>query len=171
MMTAPYTFIPFTPPLPSVALDVDRSSARHDRPVTGRLSGHIDLTITALSPVFIGSAEREERHLTLGGHPAIPGSTLKGLLRSTLGSMIGTNIGSQPEGQKHFWYRNPVEPRVNRRTDTAFERADKARIAALAQRYHKRRDGQGAPGRQRIGLLVAREDIAVAVVEHLGINR
>nr|WP_294634398.1 RAMP superfamily CRISPR-associated protein [uncultured Rhodococcus sp.] len=165
MMTAPYTFIPFTPPLPSVALDVDRSSARHDRPVTGRLSGHIDLTITALSPVFIGSAEREERHLTLGGHPAIPGSTLKGLLRSTLGSMIGTNIGSQPEGQKHFWYRNPVEPRVNRRTDTAFERADKARIAALAQRYHKRRDGQGAPGRQRIGLLVAREDGRYEVIE------
>lgn len=152
-MTAPYTFVPFTEPLPAGALGADPAGNRHDRPVDGRRTGHIDLTATALSPLFVGAATGDT-FLTLGGHPTIAGSSIKGLLRSTLAAMIGTDIGPQPNADKHFWYRNPVKPSRGR----GEARVDNARIAALATAYHQRREGEGQPDRQRIGLLRATQD-------------
>lgn len=85
MIDPGYDFVPLPP-------DVNRCprpQARWDRRASGTLSGHIEITLTAEQPLHIGSGSKEHRapHVILRGaavrgHPGIPGSSLKGVLRA-----------------------------------------------------------------------------------------
>ncbi len=87
------------PPLPkpygfvSVTSEVPREHpAGHDDFEDGLVSGTIEGVITALSPVHVGSGQIEltgrrdvslvKGHVRSGGRPVIPGSSLKGVIRS-----------------------------------------------------------------------------------------
>ncbi|AUM20269.1 RAMP superfamily CRISPR-associated protein [Rhodococcus ruber] len=139
-MTAPYTFVDFRTPLPGSAFG-DDTDAVFDRPVPGRHSGRIDLTITTLSPLFIGSADDSGgQPVLIAGVPAIPGSALKGMLRAYLAAMSGSSLG--PQTDTVIWYRNPV---ADSRSPT---------LQAALQKYRVARGATAEPGSQRVGLLV-----------------
>jgi CRISPR-associated protein (TIGR03986 family) len=92
---APYNFVP----LPEVIITVDpeREGAKHDRYMEGRHTGTIDCTLTTESPLYIRCGLTPEQiaqelqakdcsdffYLDPETHtPVIPGSSLRGLLRS-----------------------------------------------------------------------------------------
>lgn len=150
-MTAPYTFVGFRTPMPGHHFAPD-NSAVHDRPVVGRVSGRIDLTITALSPLFIGSADHAAgTTTTLNSVPVIPGSALKGMARAYLAAMTGSTLG--PQADRIIWYRNPVGSN------------DSATLTALHRQYVAVRGQSAEPGRQRIGLLTRTTEGTYRVTE------
>ena len=89
-LTAPYNFVPlncvvFTPDW------ADKISM--DLPLTGAISGHFDLVLIAVSPLMIGAGqskpEGEDKATLKSGfrldcRPAIPGTSLKGMVRNVL---------------------------------------------------------------------------------------
>jgi CRISPR-associated protein (TIGR03986 family) len=92
----PYHFVPVKPGPRSTDLSVKDFGARkldhrsHDRYVSGTYSGRIICRLTTESPIFVG-AHREEpmkeraatvEPFTLDGQPAIPASSLRGLISS-----------------------------------------------------------------------------------------
>ncbi len=85
-MTDPgYKFIS----LPTKVNRTDRPEARHDRRVSTAITATLQVTLTAEQPVHVGSGFktiREDRivceAITSRGVPCIPGSTIKGVLRS-----------------------------------------------------------------------------------------
>ncbi len=85
-MKAPYTFVGTgNRVLPSPVTDLDLS-----RPVEGAISGRITVTWTAATPILVGGGEAESETpdnnapLKIGNQYALPGSTLKGLIRSVM---------------------------------------------------------------------------------------
>ncbi|MDV6305350.1 RAMP superfamily CRISPR-associated protein [Rhodococcus cerastii] len=150
-MTAPYTFVGFRTPMPGHHFAQD-NSAVHDRPVVGRVSGRIDLTITTLSPLFIGSVDHAAgTTTTLNSVPVIPGSALKGMARSYLAAMTGSTLG--PQADRIIWYRNPVGDN------------DSPTLTALHHQYVAVRGQSAEPGRQRIGLLTRTTEGTYRVTE------
>lgn len=150
-MTAPYTFVDFRDPVPGAAFG-DPDGAVFDVPVPGRRSGRIDLTVTTLSPLFIGSTEPGTgMPVMLGGKPVIPGSSLKGMVRAYLAAMFGSSLG--PQEETFIWYRNPVSAG---RSPT---------VQALTALYQKARGVAAQPGGQRIGILRRDPDHGHVVVE------
>ncbi|WFG44164.1 RAMP superfamily CRISPR-associated protein [Pseudonocardia alni] len=143
--TAPYTFVPFAPTVPAAALaggrDPHDAPGSFDRPLVGTLTGHIDLTITALTPLIIGGAADGSTFRwpdTTPGVPGIPGSTLHGMLRGTLAHLLGGGIG--PVKDRSVYYRAPIPPRNGSKNP-------------LHDAYRARNPG-GVMGRQSIGLLI-----------------
>ena len=142
-MTAPYTFVRFRTPMAGHHF-ADDTAAVHDRPVPDRFSGRIECTITALSPLFIGSADQDTGNTTtLDKIPVIPGSALKGMVRSYLAAMTGSAIG--PQSKRIIWYRNPVKVR------------ESSTVTALYNQYLQKRGESAQQGKQRIGLLTRSE--------------
>jgi hypothetical protein len=148
-MTAPYTFVGFRTPMPGHHF-AQETSVVDDRPVPGRLSGRIDCTITALSPLFVGSADHTSGETmalrsdaSQGSIPVIPGSALKGMVRSYLAAMTGSTIG--PQSKRIIWYRNPVGVRGS------------LTMTALHKQYLEKRGESAQQGKQRIGLLTRAE--------------
>ncbi|HZK99257.1 MAG TPA: TIGR03986 family CRISPR-associated RAMP protein [Caulobacteraceae bacterium] len=86
-MTAPYRMIPVSKwiHVPGWAPQVS-----NDRPLADGLSGWLDYRLEARSPLLIGGERREaapvhiDFHKTPDGKFAIPGSTLRGMLRSVI---------------------------------------------------------------------------------------
>jgi len=81
MITAPFNFVPlnekvFFPPW--------ADEVSHDVPFKDGESGSIDITITAKSPIFIRDSVNEEQFCNHNGVPYIPGSSIKGMIRSVL---------------------------------------------------------------------------------------
>lgn len=79
--TAPYGFVPlsrfvFTPEWADLASS--------DHPFEDGICGRLEVEIEALAPIFTRGAERERFFTLPDGRFAIPGSTVRGLLRNTL---------------------------------------------------------------------------------------
>jgi CRISPR/Cas system CSM-associated protein Csm3 (group 7 of RAMP superfamily) len=125
--TAAYNFVP----LVGVVVASEIQDAPGDTPQEkyknyllqhGRLSGHIDLTITAKTPIFIGSGrtrtapdsnEKEELFFAPDGQPIIPGSTLRGLTKNlckiiTCGAMRGAKDDADFD-DKRLYFRSFAE--------------------------------------------------------------
>lgn len=95
---APYNFVPLPQKVLKAATANEGSPPwdhdgppweSHDRWLPGTHSGYFDVTIEALTPVCIGAERSEgsgpgivESSTTPSGHPTIPGSSLRGMLRN-----------------------------------------------------------------------------------------
>ncbi len=79
---APYNFVPVSP---AVAL-FDAAAVGHDVPFSDGISGRLTLDIVAESPIFTRGSRDKTRFFTLpdGETRAIPGTSIKGMLRNVL---------------------------------------------------------------------------------------
>lgn len=88
-VTAPYNFVPLSEHV-CIAKDLDpalEGIPSQDHPVEGGLSGRIDLTLTAHSPILVNWSEGSDnpkRFGSIDGVPHIPGSSLRGMVRNVL---------------------------------------------------------------------------------------
>lgn len=139
--TAPYTFVPFGPTITAAQLGSGPElTGGFAGPVAGTLTGHLDLTLTTLSPLFVGGPDGGPTSFRWrpNGNAGIPGSTLHGMLRGVLAHLLGGGLGPVPD--RRIYYRAPVstddEPNPLNGTYTA-----------------RRGRATAGPGKQRIGLL------------------
>ena len=81
MITAPFNFVPLSEKVffPDWAEEVS-----HDVPFEDAQSGVIDVTITAKSPIFVRDHDDAEQFCSHDGTYYIPGSSVKGMIRSVL---------------------------------------------------------------------------------------
>lgn len=157
--TAPYGLVRLADtPMPAHDLHgghrTDALLRSHDRTVDGTHAGWIDLTLTTLTPTFVGRTPERGRVSTSlrfphGDRrlPAIPGSTLRGLVRNTVRMLTSGETG--PVNTPMLFFRAPV------RIDP--DRADggpstRARWIMAQQHSHYRRRRVGLRTKQ--GFLV-----------------
>lgn len=102
-MSAGYAFVP----LPDRVLVRERTAAVHDRRVRGTLSGRLEVTLVTEQPVHVGSGYKGlvdgkavRRGALVGGVPGVPGSSLKGVVRSRYEAITRSCI---PGGAKANW--------------------------------------------------------------------
>ncbi len=120
---APYNFVP----LPKKIYTVDEKNLpKHDRFVEGAHSGYIDLTIKTLTPLFIrgpvvqdngewndrDSRLRPEPFKAPDGRPMIPGSSLRGMIRSLVEILSFSKI--QPVTDERPFFRTVGNDRLGR---------------------------------------------------------
>jgi CRISPR-associated protein (TIGR03986 family) len=131
--TAPYNFVPLPERVFDVAdgIQVDDERIKpwetHDRFVPGTHSGSIELTIETLTPLFIRGAVcqrqdgawddrdsrlRPEPYTTPDGRPAIPGSSLRGMLRTLVEILSFSKIQPVSDGKPFF--RTVADDRIGR---------------------------------------------------------
>nr|WP_305081034.1 MULTISPECIES: TIGR03986 family CRISPR-associated RAMP protein [unclassified Nocardiopsis] len=117
----------------------------HDRTVEGTHSGWIDLTLTTLTPTFVGQApERGRASSSLrfphGDRrlPAIPGSTLRGLVRNTVRMLTSGETG--PVNTPMLFFRAPVRIDPDNADSALSTRARRVMARRHAQ-YRRRRAG------------------------------
>lgn len=81
MITAPFNFVPLSEKVffPDWAEDVS-----HDLPFRDGVSGVVDITITVKSPIFIRDHDNPEQFCNYNGTEFIPGTSVKGMVRSVL---------------------------------------------------------------------------------------
>jgi|GEM_PF-2213788 len=77
---APYAFVPIDP----IVLASPVGEPDHSRPMEGAVSGKIGVTWTVETPLLVGGSGKDaaNRPFALHGKYAIPGATLRGLVRS-----------------------------------------------------------------------------------------
>src|SRR5690606_42121224 len=85
------------PPTQAAVPEFDPTTA-FDRVLPGTHSGHIDLTITALSPVHVGPVTdglpfRWPGSTDRPGQFAIPAYSLRGMIRAQLALLLGGGLG------------------------------------------------------------------------------
>jgi CRISPR-associated protein (TIGR03986 family) len=120
MATAPYNFVPLPQRvLDATALldpDLPLPWKAQDRYLPGTHSGWIDLSITTLTPLFIrGPAGmkdkqwdtrearlRPEPAMTVDGRPVIPGSSLRGMLRTLVEILAFAKVTAASEHRPFF---------------------------------------------------------------------
>lgn len=80
---APYNFIPFSKK--TIKIKEERMAV-HDRIENGLLTGVIDYTIEAQTPILISDGNKEKEDFTRDelGRVVIPGSTMRGLIRNNV---------------------------------------------------------------------------------------
>ena len=110
---APYNFIPFSYQ-PYRRYEAMEDLPRHDEINEGLLSGQIDVTLTAETPVCVsdGKKEPEDKEKEIDfvrgtdGRYQIPGSSLRGLLRQTM-QILGMGLVRPGEdfANRRFYYR------------------------------------------------------------------
>lgn len=97
---APYTFVEFENRV-AVRYPSAEALPRHDQWDPKRLSGRIDLTLTAETPVFVGGTAEDKKTQPFArngrGQYIIPGSTLRGLVRRNM-QILG--LGLMRPGQE-----------------------------------------------------------------------
>ncbi|MEU2974136.1 TIGR03986 family type III CRISPR-associated RAMP protein [Nocardiopsis alba] len=141
--TAPYGLVRLAEaPVPAAVLhdgydthDLPRS---HDRTVPGTNTGWIELTLTTLTPAFVGrtgEGEGPSRSFRLPDGdrllPAIPGTSLRGLVRNTLRMLTGGETG--PVDTPMLFFRAPV------REGGADASARSRRVRARQHEHYRRR--------------------------------
>jgi CRISPR-associated protein (TIGR03986 family) len=119
---APYNFIPLPNKICSVVEGSEINGERiklwekHDRYVSGTHNGWIDLAITTLTPLFIRGAKtrnnemwdertsrfRPEPYTNRDGVPVIPGSSLRGMIRSIVEILSFSKIRSVTDERPFF---------------------------------------------------------------------
>jgi len=89
-VTAPYNFVPLLKGDPVVFPEWD-SEISHDVPFPDGISGKIELTLMAASPLLVALDQKKgtsgptvARMLEIAGRPVIPGSSLRGMVRSII---------------------------------------------------------------------------------------
>lgn len=102
---APYNFVP----LNDNVIESNNSDSKFDRFVTEQYSGYIDLTITALTPLFIGSSKKGE-FFKIHDKYAIPGSSIRGVIRS-LCEILG--FGKFVNFKDRYLYHRPDRASTN----------------------------------------------------------
>ncbi|HEX9733126.1 MAG TPA: TIGR03986 family CRISPR-associated RAMP protein [Thermoanaerobaculia bacterium] len=131
--TAPYNFVPLPNRVFTVedGIDVDGVKVKpweqHNRFVPGTHSGWLDLEIKTLTPLFIHGAVtrgdevgwgtrdarlRPEPYTTPEGHPAIPGSSLRGMVRTLVEILSFAKI--QPVSRERPFFRTVAPDRLGR---------------------------------------------------------
>lgn len=131
--TAPYNFVPLPERIFTVAdgIEVNGEHIRpwemHDRFAPGTYSGWIDLTIETLTPLYVrgtvsagadGNWDRRDARLrpepykAPDGTPAIPGSSLRGMVRSIVEILSFSKIAPVTEAQPFF--RTVADDRIGR---------------------------------------------------------
>ena len=108
--TAPYNFIPLPhAALPSPLMKITQEKTFKDAMDeylhnNETFSGHIDLNITAITPVYIGG--EDGKTFSPSGQPIIPGSSLRGMIKN-LYKMItcGTWRDKEDLTNRHLYYR------------------------------------------------------------------
>lgn len=145
--TAPYTFVPFAPTVTADQLwpeDSDDPTRAFDRLLPGMHTGHLDLTITALTPIHVGPHTDGHPFRWPGGkdaHHAIPAYSLRGMVRAELSTVLGGALGLPAGYDIPILERYPV-------------RGGKGDIAQIRHTTYKNRRGLSAHiGKQRVGLL------------------
>ncbi|MEU3018549.1 TIGR03986 family CRISPR-associated RAMP protein [Nocardiopsis sp. NPDC007018] len=145
--TAPYGLVGLAEePLPAAALHPGLDTAAllcsHDRTVAGTHSGWIDLTVTTLTPTFVGQTPgsgrvRRSARLPHGDRslPLIPGSTLRGLVRNTLRMLTSGESG--PVNTPMLFFRAPV--RVDPGTGEGARSARSRHVMARRHDHYRRR--------------------------------
>jgi len=97
--TAPYNFIPLPSTIVSAPVSkVDFSSYGNDL-----LNGYIDLHIEAKTDLFIRG--ELEKFFSIADRPSIPGSSMRGLVRSMV-EMVSFSKMSFTERDRRYFYRN-----------------------------------------------------------------
>jgi len=81
MITAPFNFVPLSE---KVFFPDWSGEVSHDVPFEDAQSGVIDITMTAKSPIFVRDGENGEVFCNHNGTQYIPGSSVKGMIRSVL---------------------------------------------------------------------------------------
>ncbi|MBV2365588.1 TIGR03986 family CRISPR-associated RAMP protein [Streptomonospora nanhaiensis] len=123
---APYGLVPLPErPMPAERLQEsvlrdgtpqERLLAGHDHRVPGTHTGWIDIAVRTLSPTFVGATRgggRPERSLTIDGRAALPGASLRGLIRNTLRVLTGGETG--PVNTPQLFFRAPAASHSDRR--------------------------------------------------------
>ncbi|MFD0776723.1 RAMP superfamily CRISPR-associated protein, partial [Streptomonospora algeriensis] len=111
-----------------------RLLAAHDQRIPGTNTGWIDITVRTLTPTFVGATRdgAPERSLTIDGRPALPGASLRGLIRNTVRMLTGGETGAVNTPQ--LFFRAPAASHSDRRARHVMRR--------LHRQY---RDRGGAP--------------------------
>lgn len=148
--TAPYGLVRLAEtPVPASALHPDHDTGSllrsHDRTVEGTHSGWIDLTLTTLTPTFVGQAPgrgrvRSSARLPHGDRslPLVPGSTLRGLVRNTLRMLTSGESG--PVNTPMLFFRAPVRVDAGAADGSPSARARRV-MATRHDHYRRRRAG------------------------------
>lgn len=106
-ITAPYNFVPLPEKVVLAPADWVETTS-HDIPLENGLCGSIGYTLTAHSPILVGGQRGENNAVhffkTPDGRYAIPGSSLRGMIRSVL--EIATFGKFQQVDDKRFGYRD-----------------------------------------------------------------
>lgn len=148
--TAPYGLVRLADsPVPARDLHGDHDTEdllrSHDRTVDGAHTGWIDLTMTTLTPTFVGRTPergRVSRSLRFRDGerslPAVPGSTLRGLVRNTVRMLTGGETG--PVNTPMLFFRAParVDPDSG---DSSLSTRARHVMARRHGQYRKRRAG------------------------------
>ncbi|MDQ1249641.1 MAG: hypothetical protein QG597_4017 [Actinomycetota bacterium] len=121
----PYTFVP----LGDRDVDEDGDPPAHDEYAQGRYSGVLDISITAESPLLVldqaGAVWQNDR-ATMGtltspaGEPYIPGSAIKGMLRSAFEIVTGSRMGVF-DGSENIFVRDNVDHARDKRPAVVVE--------------------------------------------------
>ncbi|MCZ7664443.1 MAG: TIGR03986 family CRISPR-associated RAMP protein [Thermoleophilia bacterium] len=130
--TAPYNFVPLPARVFEVADGIEVGGEKikpwemHDRFVPGTHSGSIELTIETLTPLFIRGAvgqrqdgawddrdsrRRPDPYTTPDGRPAIPGSSLRGMVRTLVEILSFSKI--QPLTETKPFFRDISPSRIS----------------------------------------------------------
>ncbi|MFE3461556.1 TIGR03986 family CRISPR-associated RAMP protein [Nocardiopsis aegyptia] len=148
--TAPYGLVRLADtPMPAADLHTGHRTAdllrSHDRTVDGTRTGWIELTATTLTPTFVGqtldrTGVSRSTRFPHGDRalPAIPGSTLRGLVRNTVRMLTSGETG--PVNTPMLFFRAPV--RIDpHSTDSALSTRARKVMAHQHAHYRKRRAG------------------------------
>lgn len=128
--TAPYNFVPLPNKIFSVEEGIEVNGKKvqpwkmHDQFVPGTRSGWIDLKITTLTPLFIRGAAvqtdgewdrrdtrlRPEPYVNNDGVPVIPGSSLRGMIRSLVEVLSFSKIS--PVTDERPFFRTVAKDRI-----------------------------------------------------------
>ncbi|MUL43827.1 TIGR03986 family CRISPR-associated RAMP protein [Streptomonospora sp. PA3] len=132
---APYGLVPLPErPMPAERLQEpvlregtpqQRLLAAHDQRVPGTHTGWIDITVRTLTPAFVGATRDGgvEHSLTIDGRPALPGASLRGLLRNTVRVLTGGETG--PVNTPQLFFRAPAASHSDRRARHVMRRLHK----------------------------------------------
>ena len=119
--TASYNFVPLPAavlksPIDQGAADDTARQANYRKYVTeqGTLSGYIELHCRTMTPVFIGTGDKEGAFFAPAGKPILPGSTLRGMVKNifkivTCGAMR-TDKDSADIVDRALYYRSFTIP-------------------------------------------------------------
>jgi CRISPR-associated protein (TIGR03986 family) len=146
---APYNFIDFPSKWIERYASVD-DLPPHDRYVEERLTGTIELTWQAESPVFVGGGKDKERFFQNHEGFAIPGSTVRGLIRSHVQILGMANWRDDIENER-FLYRTFASK--NSRLNDQYEARMGMTSTCKLQRQRKEK-GRAFPEKLQAGYIV-----------------
>lgn len=122
-MKSPYNFVGLSKKIYQPSWE---SLIGHDLPIDGGLSGHIEYELKAETPIFVGgtgNGKEKKEFFSVDNRPAIPGSSLKGMLRNVYSIMTYSAIQPQDiRGSSRDLHDQTYRDRVTRGSATGWLR-------------------------------------------------